>query len=177
MDPERQNRLNGWISTFRGPLTGLLVSWGASWRDAAELAQDVFAESFTAFARFRGDPDDEGAVGAWLRGIAFRLFSEWQRRRRRAGRPLEESPEPAVDESSEVSEDRRRVVRAAIERLPRKFRTVIWMRYLDASPVRRVAALLGETEKTIERRLAKARQELKRILVERELTADGRPQE
>ena len=73
-----------WVEAFRGPLVGLLASWGPDWRTAEELAQDTFAEAWFGRARFRGDADDLGAVGAWLRGIAFHLHSAARRREIRA---------------------------------------------------------------------------------------------
>jgi RNA polymerase sigma-70 factor (ECF subfamily) len=71
MEDEAQIDLERWIAAYRGPLIGLLASWGADWRAAEELAQEVFAEAWMARERFHADPQDLAAVGAWLRGIAF----------------------------------------------------------------------------------------------------------
>lgn len=171
------DRPERWISRFRGPLVGLIASWGAPWRDADELAQDAIAEGLCGLARFRGDPDDDGAVGAWLRGVAFRLFARWQRDRGRAGLPLERAPEPATAPPHSEGDERAAVVRRTIERMPRDLRAVLWMRYLEGTPVARVAALLGETEKAVESRITRARRELKRRLMEETTTPDGRPKE
>ncbi len=43
--------LERWIALFRGPLTGLLASWGTDWRQAEELAMDTFAEAWLPTAQ------------------------------------------------------------------------------------------------------------------------------
>ncbi|MDP6539419.1 MAG: sigma factor [Planctomycetota bacterium] len=86
--------LDGFIDRFRGPLIGLVASWGASPRDAVEIAQDAFAEAYLGRERFRGSFEDEVAAGAWLRGIARNLHHRGARRRATAS--LEAAAEPAV---------------------------------------------------------------------------------
>lgn len=155
------------VTRWRGPLTGLVASWGAPWTDAAELAQDALAEAWLARERFRGDLEAPEAFGPWLRGIAFRLHRAWFRRREaRAAAALDERLEdPATSEPEDEPDDPARL-RAAIERLPSELATVVRMRYLDEARVREVAALLGVGEKTVEGRLYRARRELGRMLAE-----------
>lgn len=165
--------LDRWLETFRGPLVGLLASWGASWGDAEELAQDTFAEAYLSFDRFQGDPESNTAVGAWLRGIAFRLLSSSRRKLRRLGQSLQDSAAQIAPQ--EAPEDERlSTLRQAMERLPGKLRTVLWMVYLDDCRVGDAAALLGETEKAVENRLRRARSELYRLLTADAMTEDGR---
>ena len=151
------------VERWRGPLTGLLASWGAPWADAAELAQDALAEAYLSRERFRGDADDPESFGPWLRGIAFRVHRSFRRRReQRAAAPLDAVDEPAAEVAGEQDELAR--LRAAIDRLPGELATVVRMRYLDEARVRDVAALLGVSEKTVEGRLYRARRELRRLL-------------
>ena len=86
--------LERWIDAFRGPLIGLLASWGSDWRAAEELAQDVFAEAWMSRERFDGDTDDLETAGAWLRGIAARLHYSERRRSARRPQPLDDPPAP-----------------------------------------------------------------------------------
>ena len=69
------------IDRWRGPLVGLLGARGASPADAVELAQDAFSEAYLGRERFEGSWEDDGAVGAWLRGIALNLLRAGARRR------------------------------------------------------------------------------------------------
>ena len=159
------------IADWRGPLLGLIASWGAPWGDAEVLAQDAFAEAWLARDRFTGSWDRCPIVGAWLRGIAFNLFRNWQRsRERRAGESIDEHDLAARAESTEVAraggalaEEGERILHA-MQRLTPSHRAVLAMVYLEDSGPREVAGLLGITPKAVESRLYHARKALKLIL-------------
>ena len=36
--------LTAYINSYRGPLIGLIASWGAPWSDAVEIAEESFCE-------------------------------------------------------------------------------------------------------------------------------------
>lgn len=153
-----EQAFEAWIEAFRGPLVGLLASWGSDWGAAEELAQDTFAEAWLSRARFAADPGDLGAAGAWLRGIAFRLHqSALRKRQRQPTLPLpEEQPAPtrAVDERKER-------LAAAFTELSASHQTILRMHYLERTSTLEVAALLGLTPKAVERRLYQARRALR----------------
>jgi len=154
--------IDDWIEAFRGPLIGLVASWRDDWRSAEELAQDTFAEAWIGRYRFRGDPEDLDAVGAWLRGIAFHLHSADRRAgERRHALPLEESDEalplPVEDENA----GRRTLLARAFARLSAPHQTVLRMHYLEQTSALEVAALLGVTAKAVEGRLYQARKALR----------------
>lgn len=160
-----------WIEAFRGPLVGLLASWGADWRDAEELAQDVFAEAWVGRARFAGDPTSLDEVGAWLRGIAFRLHSAARRKASLRRSAAIETVEPAAPASEE--DERAAELRAAFGELAPANQTILRMYYLDATSTREVAALLGVAPKTVEGRLHVARKALRQVLERRARGAQG----
>src|SRR5690349_12941978 len=162
MEAESRIDLDRWIATFRGPLIGLLASWGSDWRAAEELAQETFAEAWVSRERFNADPGDIEAVGAWLRGIAFRLSCAAARRDRVRASPL--LAEPAVEEAP--TDERRALLVKAFTELSAAHQTVLRMHYLEATSAREVASLLGLTPKAVESRLYQARKEL-RALVDR----------
>lgn len=156
------------INTYRGPLIGLLASWGAPWGDAVEIAQDSFSEAWLKRESCRGDWRQPDVFGRWLRGVALNRYRNWARSRwRRRGRIvtftpaiLEQVVAPSVPEASEQLE----ALRQAIERLPAKQRQVVLMHYLDETSVNEIAALLSVTAKTVEGRLYQARRRLHRLL-------------
>ncbi|MEL6713057.1 MAG: sigma-70 family RNA polymerase sigma factor [Planctomycetota bacterium] len=155
--------LERWIDEFRGPLIGLVASWTRDWGEAHEVAADTFAEAWVGRARFEGDPEDVGAAGAWLRGIAFRLHSARSRTRGRlrlvGGDPRPAGLEPAAPDPA-VSDPRMEAMRAAFATLKGLHQTVLRMHYLEQSSTRKVAALLGRTEKSVEHLLRRARRAL-----------------
>ena len=62
--------LTALINTYRGPLIGLIASWGAPWADASEIAQDSFSEAWLNRESCRGDWKEPEVFGRWLRGVA-----------------------------------------------------------------------------------------------------------
>lgn len=144
------------IARWRGPLVGLLSARGLDAQTASELAQDVFAEAWMGRARFRGDADDDAAVGRWLAGIARNLQRAHARRPRAL--PLEDAGDPAAETT--MPDDSGAMVRAAIERLPDNEREVVRMFYLEETTTRQVAALLCLTERAVEGLLRRARKRL-----------------
>lgn len=151
------------VARWRGPLVGMLRAWGVV--DAVELAQDVLAEAWLGRARFTGSWEDDTRVGPWLRGIARNVNATATRKRSRGPIRADVDVDRVVAPRTEqdASSERGAVVRSAIARLPDKLRAPIWMHYLERTPVRRVAALLGVREKTVEGRLYRARRELARM--------------
>lgn len=160
-----------WIEAFRGPLVGLIASWGADWREAEELAQDAFSEAWVGRARFAGDPESLEAVGAWLRGIAFRLHAASKRGAARRKADAIDTADPAAPASDE--DEHRVELRAAFAELAPANQTILRMYYLDATSTREVAALLGIAPKTVEGRLHVARKALRQVLERRARGAQG----
>lgn len=154
------------IDRWRGALVGLLAAWGASPRDAVELAQDTFAEAYMARKRFIGSWEDDNAVGPWLRGIARNLHANHVRRRSPGGQQhvaldrVEETASPA----GEASDARLEELLAAIGRLREPWREVLLMRYVEGIALTEIAALLGLGERAVEGRLRRARKELEQII-------------
>ena len=155
------------LDRFRGPLIGLIASWGASYADAVELAQDSFADAYLSRDCCRGDCEDPAVFGRWLRGVARNKFRyEMRSRKRREQRvaPVDPSNLEAAAETPQVQDERLTRLRAAVENLPVKQRQVVMMHYLEETSVNEVAALLSVSAKSVEGRLYQARRALKRML-------------
>ena len=156
------------IDVYRGPLLGLIASWGVPWVDATEIAQDSFAEAYLNRACCRGDWRKPEVLGRWLRGVARNRHRNWVRsRRRRRQRIATVEPDvldyvaaPSDPEPSKQLE----TLRTAIDRLPTKQRQVVLMHYLEETSVKEVATLLSTSPKTVEGRLYQARRALRRML-------------
>lgn len=164
--------LSDHLDRFRGPLIGLIASWGVGLQEAAELAQDSFADAYLGRENCRGDWRDPDVFGKWLRGVARNKFRNWvrsrhRRRRSEVGVPAQEleahaasaDAEAPVNSSSESEAVAK--LRKAIDALPAKQRQVVMMHYLEETPVREVAQLLGVSERAVEGRLYQARRNLK----------------
>ena len=156
------------IDRFRGPLVGLIASWGAPRVDATELAQESFADAYLKRERCRGDWQDPEVFGRWLRGIARNNFRNWRRSRQRRDNRVafvdHATLEQTVQHDQVAIDPRLTELRAAIDQLPSRQREVIMMHYIEETSVNDVAALLSVTAKTVEGRLYQARRALKGML-------------
>ena len=160
------------LNRFRGPLVGLITAWGASSADAAEIAQDSFAEAWLNRDNCHGDCSEPVVFGAWLNGVARNCYRQHSRSRQRRERHVT-TLEPLLLQDSVAGilppeDERLERLRLAIQQLPDTQREVILMHYLDETSVNNVAALLSLTPKAVEGRLYQARKALKQMMLNHE---------
>ncbi len=144
--------------------------------DAADLAQETFVRVYRGIGSFHGG----SALTTWIYRIVHNLCLDDAKRRRRrpqiAAEPTD-GDEPssetvldrAPDESSEpqrviLSEERCRLVRAAIARLRGHHREVLVMYDLEGLSYNEIADLLNTNVGTIKSRLNRARYALAKEL-------------
>ncbi|MDB5337836.1 MAG: polymerase sigma factor, sigma-70 family [Planctomycetaceae bacterium] len=159
--------LTSLINIYRGPLIGLIASWGVSIGDATDIAQDSFSEAWLNRAACRGDWSDPEFFGRWLRGVALNQFRNWRRSRKRRERivkPVATLDDHPVAPTEVVSSEQLDALRRAIDRLPAVQRQVILMHYLEETSIGRIATLLAVSAKTVEGRLYRARRTLHQLL-------------
>lgn len=138
-------------------------------RDLVEdLVQDVFLAGLQGLDRFAGD----APVKSWLLGIARHKIEDYYRSRLREV----ETPESVGDADAEAADltlpdldqdiDRRKAeekTRRVIDRLPESYAVALVWRYWEHRSAREMAERTGRTEKSVERLLARARAEFKRL--------------
>jgi RNA polymerase sigma-70 factor (ECF subfamily) len=139
-------------------------------RDAVEdVVQETFTKAWLRIESFHGD----SGLYTWLYRIAVNGCKDRMKRmRRRPACSLEDlkvdvataTGAPAV-EGLERRELRLRV-RAAIARLPAKFRTVLALREIEGMAYQEIADVVGLNLGTVESRLFRARQRLRTLLME-----------
>lgn len=125
---------------------------------ASDLAQEVFLRAWYGLGRL----DEAASFGAWLRAIARNRGRTWlERRRRRPVREeirMDEIPDGSGSPAEELERaERRRMVRAAMGRLPERSREVLVLHYMEGLPTPRMAAQLDLTEAAVRQRLRRAR--------------------
>jgi RNA polymerase sigma-70 factor (ECF subfamily) len=146
---------------------------------ACDAVQDAFLSAFRSIQRF----DGHAQLSTWLHRIV--VNAALMRIRSRQRRP-EQSIEPMLPRFAEdghhaepvvswaesggdalEAEQTRALVRAGIDELPERHRTVLVMRDIDGLSTREVADLLGSTENAVKLRLHRARQALAVIIKKR----------
>ena len=138
---------------------------GAPAADVDDLVQESLLEAWRGRASFRGD----ASLLTWILGIARRRALARRRSTARgdallrALRELDTAPIAAVVLRDEETIGR---VRSALDGLEAGYAEVLVLRYLEAKPVRDIAAELEESEKAVESRLHRAREALRDRLKE-----------
>jgi len=128
---------------------------------AEDCAQDAFVQAFRAWARWRPDAPAE----AWLHRIAINTAISYQRKASlrsigalllRLGRPAA-GPDPA-----QVVIDRD--LDAALKRLTPKLRAALVLRHYHGYSNREIAAAVGVSERTVNKRLRIAAERMRALL-------------
>lgn len=133
--------------------------------EALDLTQETFVAAFAALKRY----DPERPFRHWVARIALNKCRDWSRRQAvrsffRNARPIEDafdlssdapSPEAEAGDRAELAQ-----VAGAMTKLPQKLRQVLVLRAVEGLSQAEAAEALGVTEKAVETRLYRARQQL-----------------
>ena len=151
-------------------LIARILGPGAAAEDVDDVAQDVFVQAWRALPRFRSD----ARFSTWLYRIATNMaIKQWHRRKKQGQTIFEtELPEtvraaladPARGPAEESAlRARDRDLRAAIDRLPEKQRTVVLLHYFEEQTCEEIAQLLGCSVGTVWSRLHYACRKLREL--------------
>jgi RNA polymerase sigma-70 factor (ECF subfamily) len=144
--------------------------------DARDCLQECFVQAFRGLPRFEG----HARLSTWLHRIVVNAaLMKLRSRRAHPEEPIEpllpsfhedghstvayRDWSPSAEELLERAEVRD-LVRAAIERLPETYRTVVILRDFEELDTAEVAELLGVTANAVKIRLHRARQALRQLL-------------
>ena len=124
----------------------------------AALAEEVTQDTFVDMIEKAAQLDRPAQLGGWLRSIAvnhclMRLRSPWFKRR-----------EPMADDLRTVSEGVGRAldVEAALDRLPKQARMIVWMHCVEGYTHEEIGHAFGHTASFSKSKLARALSQLRR---------------
>lgn len=175
-EPAPGARLEALFRDYGSKVYRLALRCGLDAEEAEDGVQEVFLKVQRRIDTFRG----EAALSTWLYQVALNTLLDHRRRVGRVARaqPLEPSesgelPGGAEGSGGERPEDaaarqeRRQLVRDALDRLPLRFRQVLVLRDLEGLSYRDIARVLSLAQGTVESRIFRARerlaQELRRL--------------
>jgi len=129
------------------------------------LAEDAVQVALVRAHRYLRSATDVTNLGAWLRRIVHNCATDLLRRERadRAGLDLAAHVAAPVDHRTDRDE-LRRLVAAAIARLPEIYREPLTMRYLHGIEAKEIALQLHDNIHSVKSRIARGRRELRRLL-------------
>jgi RNA polymerase sigma factor (sigma-70 family) len=139
-----------------------------------QAVPEVMQEVALAAVAQHAPLDDRTRVGPWLYKLAVRQALMYRRRRGRQRKLLDgyARNQPGGKSTSEIREpldwllqdERRELVRAALEQLPRRDAEILLLKYTENWSYRVLAAHLGVSESAVETRLHRARGRLRAAL-------------
>jgi len=139
-----------------------------------ELARDLAQETFLRVYERLDQFDSSRRFGPWLFRIGVNLTLDYLRRRKRRGRWAlfsdrlsDRQPDPEVADPRK-SLDLSQEVRAVLEQIPDKYRSVLVLRDLENFTTSEIAAILDRKEATIRWRLAEARNRFQKLWLRRQ---------
>lgn len=168
------------MDRYHGKIFGLAQNLLRNAADAEEIAQDTFIRAHRGLATFRGD----SSLATWLYRIALNLSRNryWYffRRRRQDSvsleRPLSEETEGtfsdliAADTNSPVqatvTQEFTDLISTCMEKLDARHREILTMRNILNLPYDEIARALGINVGTVKSRIARARENLRKLLAE-----------
>jgi RNA polymerase sigma-70 factor (ECF subfamily) len=149
---------------YQGRLYSYAYRMVGDTHEAEDLAQETLWRLYRSLPRF----DKTQPFVAWAFGIAAHVCRDWLRWRRRRREQPTEVPDAAQAggtpyDQAAAAEERERVARA-VQRLPRKYREVVVLHYVEEMGYDQVAATLGIRPEAARRRALRARAMLQRYL-------------
>jgi RNA polymerase sigma-70 factor (sigma-E family) len=119
--------------------------------DAEDLLQAALAKTYLAWDRI----EDRGALDGYVRRAMVNTQISWWRRRRVQEFPTAEIPDCAVDDHVRESE-LQDTLRRAIDRLPRRMRAAVVLRYYEDMSEAEIASVLGVSLGTVKSTMHRA---------------------
>ena len=145
------------VRTYADTILRLGYTWLGDLDDAKDICQEVLLKLLTDGHTF----PDGGQERAWVIRVTINQCKNWRKSawfRRRA--PLEEGLHLSV----ELPEPEDGSLLEQVNRLPAKYRQVLYLRYYEDYEVHEIAALLGQSPALVSTHLARAKAKLRQQL-------------
>jgi RNA polymerase sigma-70 factor (ECF subfamily) len=154
---------------FGGLVFNLAWRLSGDREEAADLTQEIFLRLFRHLPRFRGDSQ----LRTWVYRVALNhCRSRWARRRLAtvplascAGIEALATREDGPERQALLAEEHRRLA-AALAALPRRFRVAVVLRDVQGLAYDEIAEVLALPPGTVRSRIARGREQLRRLLLE-----------
>jgi RNA polymerase sigma-70 factor (ECF subfamily) len=136
--------------------------------DARDATQEAFFKAFRSLRTFKAG----AKFSTWIFSIAYHACCDRLNRRKRFA--SDELPEyadaaPGPEQQAIALDDASRL-RAAIDALPEKYRTVVTLFHLQGKQYEEIATVLGLPMGTVKTHLFRAKEQLRRLLGGAEVT-------
>lgn len=144
------------VRRWQKPLVNLAYRFCRDRGRAEDMTQEAFLRAYRSLGKWRR----ESAFSTWLFALATNLYRSELRRIPARSMPLNEAPEPIdsrADDGGFDDEERERLVRAAVQGLPAKYRETMTLFYFHEMDIAATAQSLAIAEGTVKARLNRGR--------------------
>ena len=153
---------------YKEKVLNLILQRVQTIEDAEEILQETFISAFEALPFFAG----KSSLLTWICGIAKHEIADFYRKKKiktlvfSLFPSLEKLAQEALNpEGILEAKELREKVFSVFKLLTEGYALVLRLKYIEGFSVRQIAQKLGETEKTIESRLTRARKAFARLYV------------
>lgn len=159
-----QRAFESLVERYQRLVAGIAWRYGVRREEIEDVVSEVFVKAYGNLSRFK----PEHPFSTWLYRLAANHVIDHGRRARKSRTESElpqDLPDPALSPGARLEQaETARLVRAALQRLPRHYRDVLFLVYLEGLKIEDAARTLGLPQGTIKTRLMRGRSELRRIL-------------
>ncbi len=155
------------------------LAWGLAYRllrDPGE-AEDVAQEAFLKILRNADSYKPSAQFNTYLTRVVTRLcYDRWDKKKPVYIEPAKQGVNPSCSPSpldGFIAEEETKRVQKAIDELPRRQKTALYLRYYEDYGYTEIAATLETSEKGAERLLARGREQLRQKLTVNEENNSG----
>ncbi len=151
------------VKRYQDRVINIIYSLTGEARDADDIAQEIFIKVYRNLPTF----NKKAGFSTWLYRICVNTTYNYLKKEKRY-LPLDYIQESDVFKKGSLdnleSKERQELIKEAIERLPFRFRTVIVLKEIEGLSYKDIAKTLGCRIGTVESRLFRARDMLRKIL-------------
>lgn len=158
-----ETAVDHWYERYEPAIKQFMVSKVASVFDAEELTQQTFLQCLKSLSLFRG----ESGLQTWMLSVARHEVSDFYRKKY-AKKALQTLPltQWLLSEPLQNTEEVSQVVTTVLAEMSAASKELLLKKYVDGQKVAEIAAELGQTVKSIESQLFRARNEFKLLYEE-----------
>lgn len=158
---ERSQLIERAVRQYADMIFRLAFQHTGSYHDAEDILQEVAA----AMVAYDAPLTEEPYLKNWLIKVTLNRCRNLNKRKKlRTTQPLDESIPAPEQEISEMTE--------LLQKLPEKYRDVLYLHYYEQYTVDEIAALLDRSRNTVGSQLRRGREKLRTILTEGGYTDD-----